>query len=159
MLDAWILEMKHEKQYILIDSANTTMLTSRNHQSGGGFGRTVSISLAFTQAEARQMDCCLARAQPRLLTLDFLQSLAYAYCCQVDHRSKQIEDVIQLQRRLNAQMEQLDAEAHREIEASIRHETAVNKLMAQSEPTTPPEYQDAFPCMSSQFRKHYNIGC
>lgn len=66
---------------------------------------------------------------------------------QVDRRSRQIEDVIQLQRRLNAQMEQLDADAQREIEASIRHETAVNQLMAQSEPTTPPEYQDAFPSM------------
>ena len=70
--------------------------------------------------------------------VDSFEIFAKADGCQVDRRSKQIEDVIQLQRRLNAQMEQLDADAHREIEASIRHETAVNKLMAQSEPSVWP---------------------
>ena len=80
-----------------------------------------------------------------------MQFSSGADCCQVDRRSRQIEDVIQLQRRLNAQMEQLDVDAQREIEASIRHETAVNQLMAQSEPTTPPEYHDAFPSMFPAF--------
>lgn len=129
--------------------ALSSMLTSYK-QPAGGFGRTVSSHLhgrclKRCKADVRQtvVACCHVSRGARALA--HLARLDNADCCQVDRRSRQIEDVIQLQRRLNAQMEQLDADAQREIEASIRHETAVNKLMAQSEPTTPPEYQDAFP--------------
>lgn len=38
----------------------------------------------------------------------------------------------------------MDAETRREVDENIRHEQSVTQLFAQSEPTTPPEYQNAF---------------
>ena len=64
---------------------------------------------------------------------------------QSDRKIRHIENLLEQQRRITAQLEQVDDETRREVEDGLRHEHAVNQMMAQSEPTTPPEYQDAFP--------------
>jgi hypothetical protein len=54
-------------------------------------------------------------------------------------------DLLEQQRRIAAELEQIDTETRREAEEGLRHERAVTQMIAQSEPTTPPEYQNTFP--------------
>jgi uncharacterized coiled-coil protein SlyX len=64
---------------------------------------------------------------------------------QSERKIRHIEGLLEQQRRIAAELEQVDDETRREIEQTLRHERAVTQMIAQSEPTTPPEYQDTFP--------------
>lgn len=66
---------------------------------------------------------------------------------QSERRIRHIEGLLEQQRRIAAELEQVDDQTRRDIEETLRHERSVNQMMAQSEPTTPPEYQDAFASM------------
>ncbi len=57
---------------------------------------------------------------------------------------RQIEMLLEQQRRIAAELDQVDEPTLREVEQGLRHERAVSQMIAQSEPTTPPEYQDTF---------------
>ncbi|KAK5172601.1 uncharacterized protein LTR77_002721 [Saxophila tyrrhenica] len=63
---------------------------------------------------------------------------------QSERKIRQVEALLEQQRRINAELEQVDDQTRREVEQGLRHERAVSQMIAQSEPTTPPEYQDAF---------------
>lgn len=76
---------------------------------------------------------------------------------QSERRIRQIESLLEQQRRINAELEQVDDDTRREVEEGLRHERAVTQMIAQSEPTTPPEYQDAFPSMCSSDAAHLSI--
>ena len=64
---------------------------------------------------------------------------------QSERRIRHIETLLEQQRRIAAELEQVDDETRREVEEGLRHERSVTQMIAQSEPTTPPEYQDPFP--------------
>lgn len=68
---------------------------------------------------------------------------------QSERRIRHIEGLLEQQRRIAAELEQVDDETRREVEQGLVHERAVTQMIAQSEPTTPPEYQDAFSSGSS----------
>ena len=63
---------------------------------------------------------------------------------QSERRIRHIEALLEQQRKIAAELEQVDNETRREVEETLRHERDVDHLMAQSEPTTPPEYHDTF---------------
>ncbi len=63
---------------------------------------------------------------------------------QSERRIRHIEGLLEQQRRIAAELEQVDDETRREVEQGLVHERAVTQMIAQSEPTTPPEYQDPF---------------
>ena len=67
---------------------------------------------------------------------------------QSERRMRHIENLLEQQRRIAAELEQVDGATRREVEDGLRHERAVTQMIAQSEPTTPPEYQDAFASLS-----------
>lgn len=54
------------------------------------------------------------------------------------------------QRRIQAFIAEVDPDTRREVDDHMRHEDAVAQMIAQSEPTTPPEYADAFPSIFSK---------
>ena len=64
---------------------------------------------------------------------------------QSERNIRRAGDLLEQQRRINAELEQIDTETRREAEEGLRHERSVTQMIAQSEPTTPPEYQDTFP--------------
>lgn len=64
---------------------------------------------------------------------------------QSERAARHYETLLQAQRKIQEELEKVDAETRREVDENIRHEQAVTQLFAQSEPTTPPEYQNAFP--------------
>lgn len=68
---------------------------------------------------------------------------------QSERRIRHIESLLEQQRRIAAELEQVDDQTRREVEDGLRHERAVTQMIAQSEPTTPPEYQDGFQGPSS----------
>ena len=68
---------------------------------------------------------------------------------QSERRIRHIESLLEQQRRIAAELEQVDDQTRRDVEDGLRHERAVTQMIAQSEPTTPPEYQDSFQCTSS----------
>ncbi|KAM3423428.1 hypothetical protein BST61_g861 [Cercospora zeina] len=61
-----------------------------------------------------------------------------------ERAARHYETLLQAQRRIQEELEKVDAETRREVDENIRHEQSVTQLFAQSEPTTPPEYQTAF---------------
>ena len=75
---------------------------------------------------------------------------------QSERRIRHIEGLLEQQRRIAAELEQVDDTTRREVEEGLRHERAVSQMMAQSEPTTPPEYQDGFPSMYNLSHLHLN---
>ncbi|USW49507.1 Putative armadillo-like helical, pumilio domain-containing protein [Septoria linicola] len=61
-----------------------------------------------------------------------------------ERAARHYETLLQAQRKIQEELEKVDAETRREVDENIRHEQSVTQLFAQSEPTTPPEYQNAF---------------
>ncbi|KAF2478649.1 hypothetical protein BDY17DRAFT_55974 [Neohortaea acidophila] len=59
-----------------------------------------------------------------------------------ERRIRHIERLLEQQRHINAELEKIDDETRREVEDGLRHERAVSDMIAQSEPTTPPEYHE-----------------
>lgn len=74
--------------------------------------------------------------------------MTYADFHQGERRIRQLEDLLAQQRRLAAELEKFDPETRAEVEQGLLHERSVHQMIAQSEPTTPPEYQDVFPSLS-----------
>lgn len=64
---------------------------------------------------------------------------------QSERRIRHIEGLLEQQRKIAAELEQVDHETRLEVEEGLRHERAVTQMIAQSEPTTPPEYQNTLP--------------
>ncbi|QIX02290.1 hypothetical protein AMS68_007807 [Peltaster fructicola] len=69
---------------------------------------------------------------------------------QSEQKSRFYESLLAEQRRIQAYIEQIDPETRREVDENLRHEHAVSQMIAQSEPTTPPDYSDAFPSAFSK---------
>lgn len=63
---------------------------------------------------------------------------------QSERAARHYENLLQAQRKIQEELEKVDAETRREVDENIRHEQAVTQLFAQSEPTTPPEYHNGF---------------
>ncbi|EME47358.1 hypothetical protein DOTSEDRAFT_69329 [Dothistroma septosporum NZE10] len=57
-----------------------------------------------------------------------------------ERAARHYENLLQAQRKIQEELEKVDAETRREVDENIRHEHSVTQLFAQSEPTTPPEY-------------------
>ncbi|CAK4029867.1 Pumilio domain-containing [Lecanosticta acicola] len=57
-----------------------------------------------------------------------------------ERAARHYENLLQAQRQIQQELEKVDAETRREVDENIRHEQAVTQLFAQSEPTTPPEF-------------------
>lgn len=69
---------------------------------------------------------------------------------QSEQKSRFYESLLAEQRRIQAYIEQIDPETRREVDENLRHEHAVSQMIAQSEPTTPPDFGDAFPTALSK---------
>jgi hypothetical protein len=63
---------------------------------------------------------------------------------QSERAARHYETLLQAQRKIQEELEKVDAETRREVDENLRHEQSVTQLFAQSEPTTPPEYQTTF---------------
>lgn len=75
-------------------------------------------------------------------------AVSYSDIAQSERKIRHIEQLLEQQRTIAAELEQIDDETRREVEQGLRHERAVSDMIAQSEPTTPPsEYQDKVPGM------------
>ena len=57
--------------------------------------------------------------------------------------------LLEQQRTITAELNKFDDETRREAEHGLRHERAVSDMIAQSEPTTPPEEYDLVPSACS----------
>jgi hypothetical protein len=55
------------------------------------------------------------------------------------------EQLLARQRQIQAELAQVDAETRREVDQGLLHEESIQAMMAASEPTSPPEYANAFP--------------
>ena len=69
---------------------------------------------------------------------------------QSEQKYRHYEQLLAEQRRIQAFIAEVDPETRREVDDQRRHEDAVSQMIAQSEPTTPPEYADAFPSIFSK---------
>lgn len=63
---------------------------------------------------------------------------------QSERAARHYESLLQAQRKIQEELEKVDADTRREVDENIRHEHAVTQLFAQSEPTTPPEYHNSY---------------
>ncbi|KAK4505012.1 hypothetical protein PRZ48_002975 [Zasmidium cellare] len=61
-----------------------------------------------------------------------------------ERAARHYESLLQAQRKIQEELEKVDADTRREVDENIRHEQSVTQLFAQSEPTTPPEYSNTF---------------
>ena len=66
------------------------------------------------------------------------------FLIQSERAARHYESLLQAQRKIQEELEKVDAETRREVDENIRHEQSVTQLFAQSEPTTPPEYSNTF---------------
>lgn len=67
---------------------------------------------------------------------------------QSERKARELQTLLEQQRNLAAEIDKFDPETRRNVEEGLRHERAVSDMIAQSEPTTPPEeYQDSVPSM------------
>jgi len=62
------------------------------------------------------------------------------------------EALLQQQRQIQEELDRIDPDTRRDLDENIRHEQAVTQLIAQSEPSTPPEYHKAFSSFSRSSR-------
>ncbi|KAM0714024.1 hypothetical protein Q7P37_010988 [Cladosporium fusiforme] len=69
---------------------------------------------------------------------------------QSEQKYRHYEQLLAEQRRIQAYIAEVDPDTRREVDDHRRHEDAVAQMIAQSEPTTPPEYADAFPSIFSK---------
>lgn len=63
---------------------------------------------------------------------------------------RRYEGLLAAQRELQRQLDSIDPETRREVEAGHRHEESISQMMASSEPASPPEYATAFPSAFSK---------
>ena len=77
---------------------------------------------------------------------------------QSERKIRHIENLLEQQRRINAELEQVDNDTRREVEEGLRHERAVTEFMAQSEPTTPPEFQEPLPAPTQRPNRYSTSG-
>ena len=77
----------------------------------------------------------------------------FLYLCgtdreQSERRIRELQSLLEQQRSIAAELTKFDDETRREVEQGLVHERAVSDMIAQSEPTTPPEeYHDIVPSM------------
>ena len=64
---------------------------------------------------------------------------------QSERKFRELQSLLEQQRSITAELNKYDDEMRREVEQGLRHERAVSDMIAQSEPTTPPEEYDAVP--------------
>jgi len=83
--------------------------------------------------------------QRRLAAGDTSQAGNYSRLPPSEQKYRHYEQLLAEQRRIQAFIEQVDPDLRREVDENRRHEHTISEMLAQSEPTTPPEYADAFP--------------
>jgi len=88
--------------------------------------------------------------QRRMAAGDTMQSGAFARVSPSEQKYRHYEQLLAEQRRIQAFIAEVDPDTRREVDDHRRHEDAVSQMIAQSEPTTPPEYADAFPSIFSK---------
>ncbi|EMC96590.1 hypothetical protein BAUCODRAFT_24332 [Baudoinia panamericana UAMH 10762] len=81
--------------------------------------------------------------QHRLTNTD--QSTGFGKLAPSDAAARRYEILLAQQRQIQADIAAVDAETRHEVDQSIRHEESIAAMMASSEPTSPPEYGNAFP--------------
>lgn len=64
---------------------------------------------------------------------------------QSERKIRELHNLLEQQRTIAAELSKFDDETRREVEHGLRHERAVSDMIAQSEPTTPPEEYDSVP--------------
>lgn len=69
----------------------------------------------------------------------------YADFEQSERKIRELHSLLEQQRTIAAELSKFDDETRREVEHGLRHERAVSDMIAQSEPTTPPEEYDSVP--------------
>ena len=69
---------------------------------------------------------------------------------QSETAARAYESLLLKQRELQAQLAQFDPETRREVEDGLRHEEDITRMMASSEPASPPDYASAFPSAFSR---------
>lgn len=79
-----------------------------------------------------------------------MQSGAFSRVSPSEQKYRHYEQLLAEQRRIQAFIAEVDPDTRREVDDQMRHEDAVSQMIAQSEPTTPPEYADAFPSIFSK---------
>lgn len=68
------------------------------------------------------------------------------------------ENLLAVQRKLQAELEAFDPSIRREVENGLRHEESIAQMMASSEPASPPEYGNAFPTSFSKPNRYSATG-
>lgn len=93
----------------------------------------------------------LVQACERIHSMPFQASISTAELTyrQSERAARHYEQLLQAQRKIQEELEKVDVNTRREVDENIRHEQSVTQLFAQSEPTTPPEY-NAFPSAFSR---------
>nr|OQO30390.1 hypothetical protein B0A51_02350 [Rachicladosporium sp. CCFEE 5018] len=130
-----------------------------NRLSGGMPGPAASMNAATSEARSGLTRRFTTNALPTLSPIGQQRRLAAGEAAQSNQGSRlppaereyrHYEQLLAEQRRIQAFIEQVDPDTRREVEDNMRHEHAVAQMIAQSEPTTPPEYADAFPSALSK---------
>lgn len=72
---------------------------------------------------------------------------------QSERKIRELHSLLEQQRNIAAELSKFDDETRREVEHGLRHERAVSDMIAQSEPTTPPEEYDSVPSRCPPFER------
>ncbi|KAK5108886.1 hypothetical protein LTR62_007688 [Meristemomyces frigidus] len=64
---------------------------------------------------------------------------------QTEERVRHYEQLLARQRQIQAELAAVDPETRREVDQGLLHEESIAAMMAASEPSSPPEYGNAFP--------------
>ncbi|KAL1583038.1 hypothetical protein WHR41_08483 [Cladosporium halotolerans] len=121
-------------------SPNTT--NTSNNETRAGLTRRFTTNALPTLSPIGQ--------QRRMAAGDTMQNGAFSKISPSEQKYRHYEQLLAEQRRIQAFIAEVDPETRREVDDHRRHEDAVAQMIAQSEPTTPPEYADAFPSIFSK---------
>ncbi|EGP90362.1 unnamed protein product [Zymoseptoria tritici ST99CH_1A5] len=79
--------------------------------------------------------------QRRQAAGDVQMPSAHSRIAPSERAARHYENLLEAQRKIQEELDKVDVDTRREVDENIRHEQSVTQLFAQSEPTTPPEYQ------------------
>ncbi|KAK4580310.1 hypothetical protein LTR86_000513 [Recurvomyces mirabilis] len=85
-----------------------------------------------------------------------VQGSGFPKMMQTDERVRHYELLLAKQRQLQAELAAVDPETRREVDQGLLHEESIAAMMAASEPTSPPEYGNAFPNAFSKPNRYSN---
>lgn len=111
--------------------------------------KNLEVNIKLPKLTAFNQSGLLNRATPVSKRQGLWEGPPYDWCTNFDQserRIRHIEQLLEQQRSIEAELEKIDNETRREVEQGLRHERAVSDIISQSEPTSPPsEAADVVP--------------